>query len=103
MSVSKLNSNEIKDAINQLDQWSVDSSQLSIYKEWRFNSFQTVVKFLNEVCTLADEQNHHPEILTTYTNIRIRLWTHDCGGITNRDFQLASAIDHLIATNIVKV
>ena len=99
MSVSKLNPNEIKDAMNQLAQWSVDSQQLSIHKEWRFNNFKTLVNFLNQVCALADEQNHHPEILTTYTNIRIRLWTHDCGGITTKDFKLAQAIDHLITSN----
>lgn len=99
MSVVKLNSDEIKVAINQLDHWLLDHQQTSIYKEWRFDNFKTVIKFLNQICDLADAQDHHPEILTTYTNLRIRLWTHDAGGITQRDFTLASSIDQLITSH----
>lgn len=99
MSVIKLNSDEITVAINQLDHWLLDPQQPSIYKEWRFDNFRNVIDFLNQVCDLADKQDHHPEILTTYTNIRIRLLTHDAGGITQKDFSLASNIDYLIASS----
>jgi 4a-hydroxytetrahydrobiopterin dehydratase len=95
MPVKKLDTDEIKVALKQLDNWSFEPQDQSIFKEWRFASFKMTVDFVNQVCELADQQNHHPEILTTYTNLRIRLWTHDANGITQRDFDLASAIDDL--------
>lgn len=98
MPTPKLSQEEIEVALNQLDEWALDSQKNSIYKEWRFNNFKTVVQFLNQVCELADTQDHHPEILTTYTNLRIRLWTHDADGISHKDFTLASAIDDLITS-----
>jgi 4a-hydroxytetrahydrobiopterin dehydratase len=95
MPVKKLDTDEIKVALKQLDKWSIEPEDQSIFKEWRFASFKMTVDFVNQVCELADQQNHHPEILTTYTNLRIRLWTHDASGITQKDFDLASAIDTL--------
>lgn len=98
MPVVKLIPNEIKAYMTQLDNWSLDSQAPSIYKEWLFKDFKSVIQFLNQLCELADKEDHHPEILTTYTNLRIRLWTHDVDGITEKDFSMASAIDALIAT-----
>lgn len=91
-----MNSQEIEAALSYLDQWSIEPKQQSIYKEWGLKDFKSVVKFLNQVCELADQQDHHPEILTTYTNIRIRLWTHDASGLTEKDFAMAAAIDNLL-------
>ena len=99
MPVLKLNPDEIKVAMAQLDQGSIDFEEPCIFKQWRFRDFKTVIQFFNQVCELADTQDHHPEILTTYTSFRIRLWTHDAGGITQKDFALASAIDRLISSN----
>jgi 4a-hydroxytetrahydrobiopterin dehydratase len=48
------------------------------------------------VAMLADQQDHHPECLSLYTHIRIRLWTHDAGGLTHKDMTLAKAIDALV-------
>ncbi|MEO0047526.1 MAG: putative pterin-4-alpha-carbinolamine dehydratase, partial [Pseudomonadota bacterium] len=91
MPVKKLDTDAIKIALKQLDKWSIEPGDQTIFKEWKFKNFKTTVDFVNQVCQLADQQNHHPEILTTYTNLRIRLWTHDSGGITQKDFDLASA------------
>jgi 4a-hydroxytetrahydrobiopterin dehydratase len=98
MPVSKLNSDEIKVAINQLDHWLLEPQQPSIYKEWNFNNFRTTINVLDQICELAELQDHHPEILTNYTHLKIRLWTHDAKGLTHKDFTLASAIDQLITS-----
>ena len=95
MPVKKLDATEIKVALKQLNNWSLEPEDQSIFKEWRFANFKITIDFVNQICELADQQNHHPEILTTYTNLRIRLWTHDASGITQKDFDLASAIDDL--------
>jgi 4a-hydroxytetrahydrobiopterin dehydratase len=55
------------------------------------------IAFLVKVSELAEIQNHHPEILSTYTCLRIKLWTHDAQGLTHKDFELAEAIDRLFA------
>ena len=49
--------------------------------------------FINKVAVIADEMNHHPEWINVYNKLTIRLSTHDVSGITDKDFQLASAID----------
>lgn len=100
MTTAKLSHDEIKTALNQLDHWQIDPQNSYIYKEWQFNNFKTLVSFINQVFELADAQNHHPEILTTYKSLRIRIWTHDADGITQKDIKLASSIDYLMASNI---
>ena len=98
MPASKLNTKDIKISLTELDCWSLEPQDLVIYKEWYFTNFKTVIIFLNQVFELADAQDHHPEVLTTHTYIKIRLRTHDSGGITQKDFTLASAIDRLISS-----
>jgi 4a-hydroxytetrahydrobiopterin dehydratase len=48
------------------------------------------------VSEIAESQNHHPEFLSTYTKVQIRLVTHDADGLTHKDFELALAIDQLV-------
>ena len=95
----KLNPNEINLLVNKLDNWSYDIKHSSISKEWVFKDFQSVIRFLNQICELAEQQDHHPEILTTYTKLRVRLWTHDASGLTQKDFSLALDIDNLITSS----
>jgi len=95
MPINKLNQNEIASAIAKLDSWDLEPSQPYISKEFRFNDFSSLVKFLNQVLELADRHDHHPEIVTVYTYLIIRLWTHDAGGLTQKDFRLASEIDQI--------
>ncbi len=95
----KLNSTEIELFIQKLDNWLIEPKYAYISKEWQFKDFKSVLRFIDEVGKLAESQNHHPEILTTYTKLRIRLWTHDASGITQKDFDLALAIDMLIASS----
>ena len=99
MPALKLNTKDIKIALTQLDCWSFEPQDLCIYKEWYFNNFKAVIIFLNQVFELADVQDHHPEVFTTHTYIKIRLRTHDSGGITQKDFTLAHSIDRLIASS----
>lgn len=93
----KLNSAEIIQKLNSLNGWSLDSDANSISREWEFDSFHTTMQFFTKVGEIAENQNHHPEFLSTYTKMRLRLSTHDASGITQKDFDLATAIDQLIA------
>jgi 4a-hydroxytetrahydrobiopterin dehydratase len=91
-----LKSSQITNALQQLDHWTLEANEAHIHKEWVFESFQTAVRFFVKVAELAEDANHHPEFISTYTKALIRLTTHDANGLTTKDFDLAVQIDRLI-------
>lgn len=96
MRAARLNSQEIEQGLSTLDSWTLDAHKASIRKEWSFESFRTAMRFLSDVGDVAERHNHHPEFLATYTQVRIRLLTHDAHGLTPKDFELAVEIDQLV-------
>ena len=67
----------------------------SIERTWRFDSFLEAVAFMNRVFALAEEADHHPDLLNSWTKVRVRFTTHDRGGITDRDFAMAAKVNGL--------
>ena len=65
----------------------------TIRKKYVFESFRSAIVFVNRVATISDELNHHPEIRVNYNEVSLRLWSHDAGGVTERDLKLAERID----------
>jgi 4a-hydroxytetrahydrobiopterin dehydratase len=53
------------------------------------------VRLIGEIAEAADRLNHHPDVVLTYKRVSVELWTHDIGGLTERDFELAGEIDRL--------
>lgn len=92
---NRLNSTEIDAGLKKLNHWTLDAHKASIRKEWEFDSFKSAMRFLVHVGELAETHNHHPEFLSNYTKIRIRLMTHDAHGLTYKDMELAMQIDQL--------
>jgi 4a-hydroxytetrahydrobiopterin dehydratase len=76
--------------------WTIASDGLE--REWRFNSFVEAFGFMTQVALLAESANHHPEWSNVYNRVTIRLTTHDLGGLSSRDAELAQAIDALSPT-----
>lgn len=64
-------------------------------RRFRFPSFKEAITFVNQVAELAEEANHHPDILINYNRVTLTLTTHDEGGLTRRDFALATKINQL--------
>ena len=100
--IQTLNGFQIANALEQLDQWTLEANKTYIQKEWVFESFQTAVRFFVKVAELAEGANHHPEFTSTYTRALIRLTTHDANGLTTKDFDLAMQIDRLIKQYFVE-
>jgi 4a-hydroxytetrahydrobiopterin dehydratase len=94
--LQRLNGTEIDAKLKQLDSWILDAHKASVRKEWEFDSFQTAMRFFAQVGELAEVLNHHPEFVSNYTRMRIRLTTHDAYGLTHKDFELAHHIDYLV-------
>jgi 4a-hydroxytetrahydrobiopterin dehydratase len=66
-----------------------------LQKEYEFTGFKQAIEFVNKVAEVAEAQNHHPEICINYNKVLIKLQTHETGGVTDKDFKLARAIDKL--------
>jgi len=73
----------------------VEERQLQ--REWRFPDFAGALAFTNRIGAVAEEQQHHPDIELGWGRVRVTLWTHDVGGLSENDFILAAKIDRLAA------
>jgi len=79
--------------LENLKDWSyVDNA---IEKKLQFRDFKEALGFIVQMGLLAEQRNHHPEICNVYNKVTIRLSTHDAGGVTTKDMDLAKAIDLL--------
>jgi 4a-hydroxytetrahydrobiopterin dehydratase len=67
----------------------------SLYAQWVFKDFGSAMSFMNSVADVAERMNHHPEWTNVYNRVNVRLTTHDAGGLTHLDFDLARAMDTL--------
>jgi 4a-hydroxytetrahydrobiopterin dehydratase len=63
-----------------------------IRRTWTFPDFRSAMAFVNRVAGLAEAANHHPDIDVRYSRVTLVLSTHDAGGLTARDFDLAESI-----------
>lgn len=91
----KLNQAQIQTNMRQLTGWTLEANAHAISKTWALSSFDEAVALFNHIALLAKNQDHHPEVCSSYTQLRVRLWTHDVAGLTDKDFVLAKAIDQL--------
>ncbi|QIB67382.1 4a-hydroxytetrahydrobiopterin dehydratase [Kineobactrum salinum] len=93
MPVERLSAAQIEQGLEELPEWGLD--QRKLYRHFVFPTFIEAWGFMSEVALLAETQNHHPEWTNVYGRVEIYLTTHDAGGISERDFRLARAIDLL--------
>lgn len=87
----KLSDLEIQRALGGLAGWARRGDTLT--KTFTFERFADGIGFVTRIATVADEMNHHPDIDIRYTKIAISLSTHDAGGITQSDLDLAQKIE----------
>jgi len=67
----------------------------AITRSWEFEDFAEALAFINKVGALAEAMNHHPDIVNSWNKVTLTLTTHDRGGLTDLDFELAKKIDAL--------
>jgi 4a-hydroxytetrahydrobiopterin dehydratase len=91
----RLSDAEIEAALADLAGWRRDGDKL--LRELRFADFVTAFGFMAAVALVAERMNHHPEWWNVYGTVRIHLTTHDAGGISRNDLELARAIDAIAA------
>lgn len=85
----------VERSLTELDGWRRDGD--GIVRDLRFDGFRSAIAFIVRVADLADAANHHPELTNVYSRVTVRLTSHDAGGITSKDLDLARAIDGVVA------
>jgi len=93
MQVSKLNDQARADALASLPEWTFDAQAGGIRRTVRFKDFAEAFGFMARVAIVAEKADHHPEWFNVYNRVEILLTTHDAGGLSQRDIDLARAID----------
>ncbi len=92
----KLTGEELRRRAKALPDWQVHEEH-HLSKSFLFPDFATALVFVNRIGEEAERQRHHPDIHVTWGRVDVEISSHDAGGITESDFALASAIDHLSA------
>lgn len=89
----RLTDDEVAAAAKQLAGWQVRDGKL--HREFKFADFPEAIDFIDRVAVEAEALNHHPEWANVYNKVTVVLWTHDVGGLSHLDFQLARKMDEL--------
>jgi 4a-hydroxytetrahydrobiopterin dehydratase len=94
--VAKLNEKARAELPRTLPHWQVPAGQDAIRRAFRFRDFSEAWGFMSRVALLAEKADHHPEWTNVWNRVEITLSTHDAGGLSARDVELARAIDALV-------
>jgi 4a-hydroxytetrahydrobiopterin dehydratase len=89
-----LDEEEIEQRLDELGDWERDGD--AIQKVFEFDDFGQAIGFVNDVASLAERYDHHPDIDIRYNRVRLVLSTHSEGGLTANDFDLAGEIEQSI-------
>lgn len=92
MRTPKLTAEQIQRALPDLPGWTY--AEKSLRKTYTFADFAASLAFVNRVGTKAEAADHHPDINIRYSKVTLMLSTHDSGGVTEKDLDLAREADH---------
>jgi 4a-hydroxytetrahydrobiopterin dehydratase len=92
----KLSQQEIDAALLQLHGWTLAENKL--HRVFKFADFTAAFSFMCAVAPVAERMDHHPDWCNSYNTVRVDLSTHDAGGVTANDVELAKAMDTIAAS-----
>ncbi|UWZ83557.1 4a-hydroxytetrahydrobiopterin dehydratase [Occallatibacter riparius] len=91
MKASPLLEVEVSQRLAAIPRWAEKNSEIT--RTFEFRDFKAALAFVNKVGELAENAGHHPDIDIRWNKVKLALTTHDAGGLTNKDFDLAAKID----------
>jgi 4a-hydroxytetrahydrobiopterin dehydratase len=94
--VEQLSQAEREDALEGLPEWDYQDGRDAITRRFTFDDFSQAFAFMTQVALLAEKADHHPEWSNVWNRVDILLTTHDAGGLSGRDIDMARAIDALV-------
>jgi 4a-hydroxytetrahydrobiopterin dehydratase len=88
---------QVAPLLAQIQGWRVEerSGHLELVKTFRVRDFAGAVDLVNRLTPVAEAEGHHPDLFVTWGSVRVQLWTHVAGGLTDNDFILAAKIDQV--------
>ena len=89
--MAKLNALVVQRYLARLKGWKHVGN--AIQKQYTFADFKDAMFFVNSVAALAEKAGHHPDITVNYNHVTLSLFTHDAGGLTRKDFEVAKQIE----------
>ena len=96
MAIPRLTDAEIEAVLNELPGWTLSEDGLAIDIDLEFDDFNEAFGFMTRVAIQAEKADHHPEWFNVYNKVRLRLTTHDAGGLSERDVRMARFIDGIL-------
>jgi 4a-hydroxytetrahydrobiopterin dehydratase len=96
MPIPQLTEVERADALAGLPEWHLRGDKLAIVRQFKFADFSEAFAFMTHVALIAEKADHHPEWSNVYNRVEITLTTHDAGGLSQGDVDMAGAIDALV-------
>lgn len=93
MSRKKLSAEELTEKLSEINSW--DRRGEKIYKRFNFENFAEALDFVNKVGAIAEAHDHHPDTTFGWGYAEFEITTHDAGGLTQKDFDLAKEIENL--------
>ena len=97
MPIPRLTDAEVAALLAELPDWTLRADGLAISRTFRFADFSAAFAFMTRVALLAEKADHHPEWSNVYSRVEITLTTHDCGGLSARDAEMARRIEGILA------
>lgn len=94
--VEQLSEAERADALDGLPDWDYDEARDAITRSFVFADFSEAFAFMTRVALLAEKADHHPEWSNVWNRVEITLTTHDAGGLSGRDVEMAEAIERVL-------
>jgi len=91
--MAKLTAAEVDEALTGVPEW--HESGDTIQRTFQLKDFVQAIEFVNRIAAVSEAANHHPDLLIRYSRVTLTLATHDAGGITEKDFDLAKKADAL--------
>ena len=91
--MSKINEQELNNILTDLSGWSLEGAKIT--KSFQKKDFKEAFGFMTQIALKAEQMNHHPEWSNVYNRVTIQLTTHDKGGVTEKDIELAQFIESL--------
>ena len=91
--MDKLDVNARKAALAAISGWSEVDGRDAITRRFQFKDFNAAFGFMSRVALLAEKMDHHPEWFNVYNKVEVTLSTHDAGGVTQNDIDMATAME----------
>jgi len=88
--MNRLTDSEISERLRSLEGWEVRDSRL--VRSFKFKDFMSAVRFVDEIAPLAEAEGHHPDLQVGWGKVVVELTSHDAGGLTEKDFEVAARL-----------